>query len=43
MARRSRLLGGGSGWSDSYNNSAKGRRARYSSEIITDFSTDLPF
>lgn len=33
----------GSGWSGSYNKSARGRRSRYEAEIITDFSTTLPF
>lgn len=33
----------GSGWSGSYNQSAKGRRARYKAEIITDYGVDLPF
>jgi len=32
----------GSGWSGSYNQSAKGRRARYTAEVITDFGY-LPF
>lgn len=32
----------GSGWSGDYNQSAKGRRARYAAEIITG-DTYLPF